>query len=229
MYVLIHGGYHGAWCWEPLLPYLRRRALAVDLPGRGTHPAPLDSVTIEASARSVVADVDAAGFDQVVVVAHSLGGATAPAVARLLGDRVRHLVFVSCLLARDGESIAQGFPPELMERALEQVQQSGPGSEIDEEHHRHMLCNDLTEQQSRWVLDHVVPDSPAFFTDPVHWGSAKALPATYLRLLRDQALPPNMQDVMISRLAQCDVVEIDSGHQVMISQPERLAAVLESL
>ena len=36
--VLIHGGAHGAWCWEPLLPHLSGEVLAVDLPGRGRRP-----------------------------------------------------------------------------------------------------------------------------------------------------------------------------------------------
>src|SRR5262245_31942476 len=61
--VLVHGGGLDGRCWEPLLPHLEGSMLAVDLPGRGAHPAPLDAVTFADCAESVRCDVDAAGFD----------------------------------------------------------------------------------------------------------------------------------------------------------------------
>ena len=56
--VLVHGGFHGAWCWERLLPHLESPVLAVDLPGRGKHPAEMAEVTVEACVRSVISDMD---------------------------------------------------------------------------------------------------------------------------------------------------------------------------
>jgi len=72
--VLVHGGSFAASCWDLVVEQLGGPALAVDLPGRGTHPAPLATVTIETAAASVAADVDAAGFDDIVLVGHSLAG-----------------------------------------------------------------------------------------------------------------------------------------------------------
>src|SRR6476620_11651992 len=86
--VLVHGGGFAASCWDLLLDHVDGPVLAVDLPGRGAHPVPLDSVTIAGAAESLVADVDAAAFDEIVLVGHSLAGATMPAAIGLLGDRV---------------------------------------------------------------------------------------------------------------------------------------------
>ena len=47
MFVLIHGGAHSSRCWEPTVPLLDGPVLAIDLPGRGAHPAPLDAVRLE--------------------------------------------------------------------------------------------------------------------------------------------------------------------------------------
>ena len=65
-------------------------------------------------------------------------------------------------------------------------------------------------------------------------GIPPALPKTYLRLLRDQALPPDDQDRAIAALrdspgGEVDVVELDTGHNVMISAPQLLAPVLDEL
>jgi pimeloyl-ACP methyl ester carboxylesterase len=229
--VLIHGGYHGAWAWERLTPLLDHPALAVDLPGRGAHPAPLDDVTVEACAASVVADVDAAGLDQVVLVAHSLGGITALRAAALLGDRATHLVFVACLVARPGASSLASMPEELQERAAQRLRAlDGAASTIDVAHHREQLCNDMDAEQEAFTLARLVPDSLNLFHDPVDWAAATDVPCTYVRILRDRSLAPAMQDHMISILGPgTAVVELDAGHDVMISDPPRLAAVLDDV
>ena len=101
--VLVHGGSHGAWCWDPMLPFLDGPVLAVDLPPkaarRGAAPAvaaEFESLTVRDLADSIVADVDAAGFDRFVLCGHSMAGISIPEVAaahpgpgRAPGVRVR--------------------------------------------------------------------------------------------------------------------------------------------
>ncbi len=230
-FALIHGGYHGRWVWDPLLGHLDGRAIAVDLPGRGAHPLPLGEVTIDGCADSVAADVAAAGLGPLAVVAHSLGGVVAPAAADRLAGQVEHLVFVSSLVAPDGKCSFDAFPPDLRARADERLRSTGNAvTEIGLEHHRDMLCNDLTDDQTAWVLERLVPDSLNFFTDPVHWGRAVGVPCHYVKLLKDRSLPPPMQDVMIGLLPGGTTVhEIDAGHEVMVSRPDALAKVLREL
>jgi pimeloyl-ACP methyl ester carboxylesterase len=230
--VLIHGGYHGAWCWERLLEVLNCRGIAVDLPGRGRHPAVPDDVTVESSALSVVDDIDRAGFDRVVLVGHSLGGVTVPVVARLLGHRAVHLVFVSCLVAPDGESV-MSMRSEEERRAAEESLRTGPGerTELTRERHAALLCNDLDSAQQEYVLGRVGPDSMRFFTDRVRWGElVGSMPKTYVKLLQDRAVSASDQDEMIRRLGCHTTIKcIDAGHEVMISQPASLGRILDEI
>jgi pimeloyl-ACP methyl ester carboxylesterase len=227
--VLVHGGYHGAWCWDRLVPLLGSSTLAVDLPGRGSHPMNLDDVTVEVSAESVVADIDAAGFDRVVLVGHSLAGVTLPAIAHRLGDRALRLVFVSCLVVPDGQSVLTMTPAE-QRPAVDQRLRSGPGgvTTLSADHHRELLGNDLDEEQWSYVLAHVGSDSMHFFTDTVRWSAeVESLPKTYVRLLQDRAVPGPDQDEMIRRLGPGVTEEaIDAGHEVMITRPAELAAIV---
>ena len=112
--VLVHGGGHGAWCWEPTVEHLGADVLAVDLPPKAgarrcrvasTSPPELLTLTVVDFAASVLADVDAAGYDRFVLVGHSMAGLTIPEVARRAPERVAHLVFVSCSVPAEGESI----------------------------------------------------------------------------------------------------------------------------
>jgi pimeloyl-ACP methyl ester carboxylesterase len=113
--VLVHGGGFDGRCWEPLLPHLDGPALAIDLPGRGIHPAPLGEVTFAACAEAVRGDVDAAGFDDIVLVGHSLAGCSMPSIVDLLGARVRHAVFVACTVPDDGRGAFDMLDPNIQQ------------------------------------------------------------------------------------------------------------------
>src|SRR5690349_17805683 len=110
-FVLVHGGTHTGRCWAPLLSYLDGPALAVDLPGRGSSPADLRSVTIDGGAAAVVATLRSLECDRIVLVGHSLAGVTIPLAAARLPEVVRHLVFVSCTIPAPGSSSFDTMPP----------------------------------------------------------------------------------------------------------------------
>ena len=103
---LVHGAWHGAWCWDLVAAELRRRgygAVAVDLPCADPDAG------AEEYARTVLDALGAA--DGIVLVGHSLGGLTIPVVARILADEgrpVRALVFVAALLPTVGASFDDG-------------------------------------------------------------------------------------------------------------------------
>jgi pimeloyl-ACP methyl ester carboxylesterase len=245
-FVLVHGGGCGAWCWAPFVPFVPGRVLAVDLPPKDVRGVPtggarskdLATVGVDEFASSVIADVDAAGIDRFVLVGHSMGGLTIPEVARRIPDRIEHLVFVSCLIPPDRESIIDALPEDVRERTRTAMSeatagQSGAGmGGLDDATKTRMFCNDLDEEQTELVLSHTGAEAPRAFADPVtRLGIPPTLPKTYVRLARDQALTPEDQDRQIENLraspgGELRVVELDTGHMVMISAPEALAAVL---
>ena len=105
-FALIHGAWHGAWCWEPLISELERRghrAVAVDLPCDDPAATTMDNAKQVVEALSHADPTGDAG-DDVVVVGHSLGGIVA-AVIPLLRP-VRRLVFLCALIPRPGRSLA---------------------------------------------------------------------------------------------------------------------------
>jgi pimeloyl-ACP methyl ester carboxylesterase len=224
----VHGGAHGAWCWEPLLPFLDGDAVAVDLPPKSIRGGPeryeappgLEDLRLGDFADSLLRDVDEAGFERFSLVGHSMGGLTISEVARREPDRVAHLVYVSCIVPREGESSMPALPTGLLETPPDLVE---------------MFCSDMDDEQTRFVLDHIGTEAAAVLEEPVsRAGIPPDFPKTYVKLLRDRSLPPDHQDTLIGNLraspgGAVDVVMIDAGHDVMISRPKELADVLNPI
>jgi pimeloyl-ACP methyl ester carboxylesterase len=247
--VLFHGGGHGAWCWQPTLPHLEPDALAIDLPPKSIRGGgaqrraalvELNHLTIADFADSALADIDAAGFDRFVLVGHSMGGLTISELARRVPERVAHLVYVSCMVPPEGGSAIDALPVDLQEMtraAVEELRKGGanPIGSLDESLTRTMFCNDMDDDQAQFVVDHTGTEAAGILAEPVtRHGIPRDLPKTYVKLLRDQALPPERQDLLIAHLRQSpggevDVVTIDAGHDVMISRPAELATVLNRI
>lgn len=232
-YVLIHGGHQGSWFWERVTPLLHRPALAVDLPGRGRHPADLADVGIEPAVASVLADIADAGLDRVILAGNSIASATIPGVAAALGDRVERMVFLGTPIAVEGQTLMASFPQEVQEVAATRIKTHDGATQTSDADRRFMSGNDMDDEQAEFLLTRTVPDSLRFFHEPVSWrGVSRAVPRTYVRLLLDQALVVSTQDHMIEHLRTTgdvvEVVDLEAGHCPMISNPAGVAAVLNA-
>lgn len=211
--VLVHGGSFAGSCWDLLLPHLDGPVLAVDLPGRGAHPADLDTVTLADASASVASDVDDAGFEEIVLVGHSLAGSTMPGVIGLLGDRVRHAVFVACTVPEDGTSSFDTLDPDVQAGAID---------------FRHAFGNDLDEAQWTWCQSRMVPEALKLVTDPVDlaplraWSGAR----TWVRPLQDAIVDPVRQLRFAGNVGDCPIVDLDAGHMCMISAPAGLGEIV---
>ena len=232
-FVLIHGGHQGSWFWERVEPLLDRPSLAVDLPGRGRHPADLAEVGIERAVESVLGDIEEAGFDRVVLAGNSIASVTMAGVAGALGDRVDGLVFFGTPIALEGQTVMECFPDEVKQLAAQRLRTDGRSTTTSDEHRRLMNCNDMDEEQTRFALERACADSHRFFTEPISWkGLSPDVPLVYARLLLDNALRTHIQDHMIGNLRQIgdhvEVIDVEAGHCPMVSNPAAVAAVLNA-
>jgi pimeloyl-ACP methyl ester carboxylesterase len=116
-FVMVHGAFHGAWCWFRLTPELEKRGhavVALDLPGAGDDPTPVETVTLEDCARRI-ADVVSSQGEPVLLVAHSLGGVPATLATEMVSHRLRRLIYLSAFIPKNGDAFVsirnyEGYP-----------------------------------------------------------------------------------------------------------------------
>ncbi len=224
-YVLVHGGAHAGWCWEPTVPYLKQdprvgMIAALDLVGHGSRldEKPEDQITLEDYIRDITGAILQQDLNDVVLVGHSLAGAIIPQAAARVPDRVKRLVFVSAIIPPEGKTVLE---------AMQDIGVSADPGDSQEQFLRNMFCNDMDEAMARWLLDNLGPEPPAALTTPVSRKElTQSIPITYVLLTKDQLLPPEAQRQVLRNLEAPEVVELESGHDAMISHPQELARVL---
>lgn len=220
-FVLIHGGAHGAWCWDRLVPFLRQSrdvdaVVAVDLVGHGTRLAAKDSdaIGLDDYVDDVVGEVEARDLRDVVLVGHSLAGITlAPAAARL-GGRLNRVIYLSTSNPAVGRSV-----DDLM---LDPLSPLSRGVDFET-----MFCNDLDEEATAWLMGNLGPEPAGPLAEAVRIATPPpGVGSTYVVLERDEALPPAFQRQQ-ARTAEVDeVVSFDAGHSAFASKPQELAELL---
>ena len=231
--VLVHGGGLDGRCWDRTRALLSAPSIAVDLPGRGAHPADLRSVTFADCAASVRADIDAAGFQDVVLAGHSLAGCSMPSMIGLLGDRVRHAVFVACTVPESGKSAFDTLEPEVqaMARAGAAAMAETEPRTMDGELAKIVLGNDLTDEQLDFCLERLVPEAVGLSESPVDLAPLRPeLPSTWVRTLQDMIIAADKQLRFAANVGpDCRVIDLDAGHMCMVGQPERTAEILDEI
>lgn len=230
--VLVHGGGHAADCWELTVDEIHRRepgltVLAVDLPGRRSRPGDLRALTIADWVDSVVRDVEASGLDDIVITAHSLGGVTVPGVAAKLGaSRVREMVFAAAYIPPEGGSVIDTIPG-LAGLFARRRAPAGPGA-TPRWFATYSYTNGMSRAQRRLSLDRLCDESTSIIREQVSRADMPAdVPRTWILTKRDRALAPKTQRKSIDALGGVQMmIEIDTCHNLMISEPKRTAEIL---
>ena len=230
--VLVHGAWHGAWCFAALQQALDDRGVpsyAVDLPGHGASTLPLGDLHGDATH---VADVLAAlgphRGGPAVLVGHSYGGAVITEAAVRHPD-VAHLVYLCAFALQEGESVL-GFlgsqPREDVALGGAMVRAEG-GSVLDPALAPGALYGDCTPAQIAAAVARLSPQPDATMIQPVTGSPLDRLPSTYVRCLRDQAVHPTHQAAMAARCT--DAVDFDCDHSPFMSMTAATADLLAAI
>lgn len=221
--VLVHGAWHGAWCWASLQAELDRRgiaSLAIDLPGHGASTLPLGD--LHGDAQHVV-DVLGRIDRPVVLVGHSYGGAViTEAAGRASG--IAHLVYVAAFALGPGESIMGllgQLPPVEVALAAAIVQGEAGISTIDASKASAAFYGSCAPEVAEAAISRLTPQPMATFVQPVSGDPRASIPSTYVCCTLDQSVAIAHQRVMAERCT--NVVVLDTDHSPFASTPDAVA------
>ena len=233
-FILIHGAWHGGWCWERLAPLLEaggHHVLAPDLPGMGADRRKLGADPL-AEWADFTAELVSKAEAPVVLVGHSRGGLVISEAAERVPERIARLVYLTAFLLKPGESLADvsGRHPEV-----------GPGPAIRPADDPAYLALDLelatpifygltSEADARAAAGRLTPEPLAALTRPLLITAERfgRVPRAYIEAVHDRAISLEMQREMQADLPCDPVIALQSDHSPFYSAvPELAQALLE--
>ncbi len=236
-FVLIHGAWHGGWCWRAMMSELERHGdatFAPDLPGHCANPMDHAQVTLTTYVDYVARFIEERDLTNVVLAGHSLGGLTISGVAEKIPRRLKRVVFVSAMVILDGESPAQ---------ELERIAPGRPGSRgiktgpysvmVRPEDFPKYYIQDASPELANFVLAALVPQPTRPITEPSPFTGFRKLgiPAGYIICEDDLAMghPGVWHPVFSGRLASPVTRSIKSGQVLMFTHPIETAHALSEI
>ena len=238
-FVMIHGAFHGGWCFDPVSKILTARGHAVSaptLPGMGGDEAALRAATLDAWAEFTVRqclDLRAENGGPLVLAGHSRGGLVISAAAEREPAIADRLVYICALLVPEAERLGelQAIMPQHPELAQAGTMVgNGAGMTIDPDVGRRYFGQNVPEKYEtearRLLAEPVAPLATPLMVTKARWGSVAR---TYIECLQDRTMPIENQRAMVTLAPGTEVVTLDSDHSPFYTMPEQLADTLEAL
>ena len=231
--LLVHGAWHGAWCWFKIVPRLAalgHRVIAPDLPGLGrdrTDPRGLD---LDAYADAVLSRVEA-DAGPVVLVGHSMGGGVIARACEKAPEKIGLAVYVCAFLVEPGQSIlaaAAGDPVTLLAGKLIPGH-DGATATVSEDAIVPAFYADCSDEDVALARSLLVPQSSAAFQQKVQLSPERfgQVPRVYVECLDDKAIGIDVQRRMWKATPCREVVTMATGHSPFLSAPDDLAGILD--
>jgi pimeloyl-ACP methyl ester carboxylesterase len=234
-FLLIHGAWHGGWCWHKVVARLRAAghgALAPDLPSLGRDRTPPAGITLESWTESVVAHLDAHA-EPVILVGHSRAGVLISGAAEARPERIRLLVYLAAYLLGEGESVSQRA---LQDRDSLVVPNMVPSADrktakLRAQSVREALYGQCTEEDVILAQSLLAPEAITPLTTPLHITPENfgRVPRVYIECRRDRAVSLAEQRRMYAAVPCREIRSMDTDHAPFFSAPDELAQHLLSL
>ena len=221
--LLVHGSWHGPWCWEKLTPELDERSIpwrTVALPCVGDDQKALGGVAedvraIEAAAASISSDV--------VILAHSYGGI--PTTDARFGTNVKRLIYLGAFMPDAGQSLVDLLPPGPLPPFV--VDDGDGTTSVRADLAVATFYADCDAETAAWAVGHLRHHNGICNVTKVTRASWRALPSSYILLTDDFACPTIVQR-QVSRQAD-QVIEMTGCHSPFLSKPAELADVVAGI
>jgi pimeloyl-ACP methyl ester carboxylesterase len=237
-FVLVHGAWHGGWCWRRVVDALQaqgHRAFAPTLTGLGERSHLLSpGVTLETHIADVANLIEAEELQQVALAVHSYAGMIGTAIADRMPQRLAHLVYVDAVVPKPGESWSSTHSSTTREARLAAAQQSPDYSFPPPDPGVFGLAAD----DHAWVKRRQTPHPGHTYQAPLQFDAWRVagVPRTFVdcvkpRLATIDSIRPRVRDGKFwdgawAGGAGMRIVELATGHDPMVSAPRELADLL---
>lgn len=228
-YVLLHGAWHGGWCWKRVEQPLRDAGHRVYTPtqtgvGERSHLLAKD-ITLDIFVKDLVNVLEWEDLTDVVLVGHSFGGIGITGAADRVPSRIRQLVYLDSLILENGQSPFSVLPPDVVaaRRKLAQEFSGGVSMPVPDP----KAFGVTAPEDVAWLKSKCTPHPISTYENPLKLNRpvGNGLPAIYIAVKPDYA-PLSASRAFAKAQSSWRYVEIEAGHDAMVTSPKALTDIL---
>lgn len=233
-FLLIHGSWHGAWCWYKIAPRLEAEGHSismVNLPARGTNPVRPIFVSLESMVKYTAELLPK--DRKTTVVVHSRYGVLASRLAEVVPERIEQTIYLASFMLPAGKTAAGYFRSDkesLLPSAME-INKLAMWDWLKPEVYREALYHDCTDDDN--MLGRLLlckePLRPAIARVKLTDDNFGRVPRAYIRLTEDRAVSLSLQDRLLNETHVDRVESIAASHSAYFSKPDELTRVILKL
>jgi pimeloyl-ACP methyl ester carboxylesterase len=230
-FVLTHGSWHGAWCWEQIVPRLRdagHEVKAVDLPAHGDDRSLPFFASLGAYSRCVQQAAEQCA-QKPIIVGHSMGGVVITKAALEIPGGVSALIYICAFVPLPGESLIDLVRQDRSSLIADSVAFRPSGIRVRPEKAKQLFYNLCSDTDAAWATERLRPDPwrPLFQRLPSR--SLPVMPRGYIECTEDNSISLRRQREMAGRIPFDEVVTLEADHSPFLSAPDQLAGTLDDL
>jgi pimeloyl-ACP methyl ester carboxylesterase len=233
VFVLVHGAFHGGWCWQRVARQLRAKGDLVYTPtlsGLAERKNTLDDkIDLNTHIDDIVNFIIEEDLHNVILVGHSYAGAVIAGVADRIPQRLAKLVFLDAMLMENGQSALDVSPDDIRAYFIKSATDNDKGLSIPFYTSNFFGVTDTADV--RWVNDRLTNQPFRTFSQPLVLKHAYGnhLPLTYIACTKPElrAIKPFADKTKTSK--EWKYLELRTGHDAMITMPVQLSNMLQSL
>ena len=226
-FVLIHGAWHGGWCWDGVIAELEKAGYTAEAPTMPGHGPGDDRSTVEFDDYvQAIVDVLRRQPEPAVLVGHSSAGFLLQSVAPKIPEKIAQLIFLNAFILPDATCQFDLVPPEaaagMTAAAMASPDRSVP---VIEDFVRGALMATEPAEKQDALLERLVPQPLALFTTKIDAGPFMdvTIPKAIVFSREDASLPPGAFVGMAQGLGEHRFIEIEGSHEALFTDPAVVA------
>jgi pimeloyl-ACP methyl ester carboxylesterase len=232
-FVLVHGAWHGGWCWSRVADRLRAAGHQVFTPtqtglGERKHLLSKD-ITLDTFTKDIANLFEAEELSNVVLVGHSFGGMPISGVAEAMPERIRHLVYLDALVVEGGKSPFDSLPPDIAAARRKAAEESSGGLSLPAPPAAAFGVSDAKDAE--WVKRRLTPHPLGTYTSKqnIKGPIGNNLPRTYIHCTNPSYPALQASRDWVKAQQGWRWAEIATGHDAMVTAPDELTRMLIGL
>jgi pimeloyl-ACP methyl ester carboxylesterase len=229
-FVLVHGAWHGGWCWARVGERLRaagHRVLTPTLTGHGERAHLLSpEIGLDTFVQDIVAVLETEEVTGAILVGHSFGGLPITGAADRVPERIAHLVYLDASLLQNGESLFDRLPPELIAERRRRAQETSGGLTMPVPSPGSFGVT--RPEDIAWIERRLRPEPLRGYVDSLRlehpFGNGRKI--TYIACVEPAYPPVAVMHDRAFKQAGWHYLKLAAGHDAMVTAPAALSEML---